>query len=297
MTALSALALQNVLRLRETLGTGIGGHPRTPSSYLSESHCLFLSQWKASPAIRDVSGSEVQGWLLTNGWVSQHHLSFGHLSLYPLTAELLLSHALGPLKCSFFRVVCLAWPMWRIDIPAATTVTFLQAPQKVSKEGPWLSYIPPLQLLPLAVLFPSNSACSMMPVCVMGIPSPQPPMSNLSFRSSIFSLLICHLGRDNTPMLLRRAKWGRGGTNCLPAKQEHKTGAAIAVREHIKAIISLPVHSQETKPLQSPAGNHPRQRHLHGTSPQGCRAEGMICLYSAIKALILSFLFPSCGSQ
>lgn len=172
-----------------------------------------------------------------------------------------------------------------------------QAPQKVSKEGPWLSYIPPLQLLPLAVLFPSNSACSMMPVCVMGIPSPQPPMSNLSFRSSIFSLLICHLGRDNTPMLLRRAKWGRGGTNCLPAKQEHKTGAAIAVREHIKAIISLPVHSQETKPLQSPAGNHPRQRHLHGTSPQGCRAEGMICLYSAIKALILSFLFPSCGSQ
>lgn len=80
------------------------------------------------------------------------------------------------------------------------------------------------------------------------------------------------------------------------SKQEHKAGAAIAVREHIKAIISLPVHSPETKPLQSPAGNHPRQRHLCGTSPQGCRAEGMICLYSAIKALILSLLFPSCAA-
>lgn len=53
----------------------------------------------------------------------------------------------------------------------------------------------------------------------------------------------------------------------------------------------------ETKPLQSPAGNSPSQRHLRGTSLQGCRAEGMIHLYSAIKALILSFLFPSRGSR
>lgn len=52
----------------------------------------------------------------------------------------------------------------------------------------------------------------------------------------------------------------------------------------------------ETKPLQSPAGNHPSQRHLRGTSLRGGRAEGMVHLYSAIKALIFSYLSSSCGS-
>lgn len=123
-------------------------------------------------------------------------------------------------------------------------------------------------------------------------------MSNLCFYSSVFSLLICYSTRGNAPILLTKAIWGEGGTSCLLATQEHKAAAAIAVTKHIKAVISLPVHSShpETKPLQSPAGNHPSQRHLHGTSLQGCRTEGMIHLYSAIKALILSFLFP-CGSQ
>lgn len=84
-----------------------------------------------------MSGSEVQGCPLTNRWVSQHHLSFGHFYLYPLTAELLLSHVLGPLKCPFFWVVCLAWTVWRTKVPTVMTVTFLQAPEKVSTEGLW----------------------------------------------------------------------------------------------------------------------------------------------------------------
>ena len=182
------------------------------------------------------------------------------------------------------------------------TVTFLQAPKKVSKEGRGdavasVSFLP-LQPLPLALLFPSNSACRRDACVLWGclhlcLQCQICAFTHQSFLSSVIQPMIMPLSSS------RRLDRGEEGTSCLLATQEHKAAAAIAVTKCIKAVISLPLHSPhpETKPLQSPAGNHPSQRHLRSTSLQGCRAEGMIRLYSAIKAFILSFLFPSCGSR
>lgn len=173
------------------------------------------------------------------------------------------------------------------------SVIFLQTPKKVSKDG--CSDVvasvtsPPPASVASGSHFPAPLRAGMMPVCVIGTPSPLPPMSNLCV-----SLLICYSAHNNALILLSKAREGKGGTSCLLATQEHKAAAAIAVTKCIKALFLC----QCTVPIQrqSPAGSCPSQRHLRGTSLQGCRKEGMIHLYSAIKALILSFSFPPCGS-
>lgn len=159
---------------------------------------------------------------------------------------------------------------------------------------PWLLSCPCSHCLWLSC-FPATLPAGMMPVCYGDTFT---SASSVKSQLLLIGLFPPHLVHDNASTLLMKVRQREGGTSCLLKMHEHKAAAKIAVSKGIKAVISLPVHSPhpETKPLQSPAGNHPSQRHLCGTSLRGGRAEGMVHLYSAIKALIFSFLSSSCGS-
>lgn len=262
-------AVQNALSLRAPpcLGPVTKGHPLKPRGLP-----VCFPPKKSDAAKREVSGSQVQGCPQAKG---EFHNNICPLGTFLSTHWQPDSSDHAPWGCwgaaSWEVSVVLEQYGWSQFLLSRQWRSFRhqrKCPRKdMARLWPRLLSSPCSHYLWLSC-FPATLPAGMMPVCYG---------DTFTSASSVKSLLLLiglfppHLVCDNASILLTKVRWREGGTSCLLEMHKHKAAAAIAASKGIKAVISLPVHSPhpETKPLQSPAGNRPSQRHLHGTSLQG----------------------------
>lgn len=209
--------VQDMLRLREALclgGASRGTHrPRgLARGREGESHLpVRFPVQKSRPAKGEVSGSWVQGCPQAKGWISQYCLSFGYLPLYELTAKLPSSRALGTL------VLLLASYLSCLNGIADCSSCchdsdFLPGTKESVQGWMWwhcgLSYFPPLQPLPLALLFPSNSACRVDACVLWGYLHLRFQCQICAFTHLSFLSSSVYSACDNAPILLTKARRG-----------------------------------------------------------------------------------------
>lgn len=184
MAVLSALTLQNVLRLREPLGAVIRGYSPTlrSGSCLSESHLPVCFPVKKQPCNKRCE------WFRGSGLSSDKQMSFSTPSVLGAPFSLPTDSWAAPFTCRGATEVlllsrCLSCLNGMKDRSSCCGDSGLPPGTTESVQGRIASSV---TFLPCSCCLWLSCFKATLPVCVMGIPSPQPPMSNLWFHSSVF---------------------------------------------------------------------------------------------------------------
>lgn len=162
------------------------------------------------PAKWEASSSQVQGCPQMNGWISHHHLSFGHLPLYQLTAELFRSRTLRLLRCCFLEVSVLleqyGWSQLLLSWQWCSFRHQRKCPRKdMVRLWPWLLSCPCSHCLWLSC-FPATPPAGMMPVCYGDTFT---SASSVKSRLLLIGLFPPHLVHDNSSTLLMKVRRGK----------------------------------------------------------------------------------------